>query len=919
MKKFSLLIVVILLCLICIAACVTKPKTIQFISDNTVVASLDTAGKEKLTLPANPQKEGFVFEGWFVDKDVWSVPFGENYLLNKKLKADMKVYAKWTEKNSVLFMVDGQVYEEIKTNGNEALVLPAAPEKSGHRFDGWFVDQNTWQTEFTATYLQNTALTSDLTVYAKWTVAKSVFFYVNGEIYSEIKTNGNEVLVLPDNPEKDDYRFDGWYVDENTWETEFTADYLENKELTANLNVYAKWTQAKTIFFIVDGQTYAEVKTNGNETIQLPAPPTKQDHNFDGWFVDENTWETEFTADYFEDSELTANLNVYAKFTQKKSVKFFVDGELYHTIKTDGNETVTMPASPVIDGREFLGWYVDEGVWEEEFTETYLSTAPLTQDLSVYAKFRVLYTNGLLFTYIPSSATYAVSGYIGTSQTVTLPGVYDGKAVTEIAESAFRNNSQVTSVIIPDGMIRINAYAFGGCANLQSIQLPDSVREIKDNAFFECTKLQLTEYQNALYLGKWLLRAKNQSITQVTIKNDTIGIYAKAFYNCASLTNIAVPEGVVYIGDYAFYGCADLTQLTLSDSIRIIGKEAFAECPSLSYEETGNCLYLNNWLIKAKNTSIESAKLKNTTVGIYRGAFANCVSLEEIVLPNTLKSIGEIAFSNCGISFISIPSSVEYLGERVFFECPNLASLELHEGIKNIPNYTFYNCPKFVVVNLPDSIESIGIEAFTNCGSLTVINISDNVFYIGDGAFAGCPSLQFDKYDNCLYLGNWAIVALNSKITETTLKTSTLGIYPGAFSNCTLLQRADIPQGVVFIGEYAFFKCALLQSISVPESVMYIGDFAFYGCAVDIAVAQNNPIYKSEEGVLFDKKRRNIDCLPHGENRLLYHSFFCKNNLRLCILQLQRIGGNKHPRLGNNHWLRRICKLLRLSHIDNFR
>jgi uncharacterized repeat protein (TIGR02543 family) len=113
MKRASLFIVVILLCLVCIVACVPKPKTIQFISDDTVVANLSTAGKEKITLPDNPQKNGFVFEGWFVDKDVWDVPFGENYLINTKLKADMKVYAKWTEKHSVLLMVDGEVYYTV--------------------------------------------------------------------------------------------------------------------------------------------------------------------------------------------------------------------------------------------------------------------------------------------------------------------------------------------------------------------------------------------------------------------------------------------------------------------------------------------------------------------------------------------------------------------------------------------------------------------------------------------------------------------------------------------------------------------------------------------------------------------------------------------------------------------------------------
>lgn len=68
-----------------------------------------------------------------------------------------------------------------------------------------------------------------------------VNFVVDGEVYATLNTNGEEVIKMPENPTKDDYVFDGWYWDKDTWQTPFTANSLLDAPLSSDMNVYCKW------------------------------------------------------------------------------------------------------------------------------------------------------------------------------------------------------------------------------------------------------------------------------------------------------------------------------------------------------------------------------------------------------------------------------------------------------------------------------------------------------------------------------------------------------------------------------------------------------------------------------------------------------------------------------------------------------
>ena len=118
--------------------------------------------------------------------------------------------------------------EKIKTKGYETIDLPSAQNKENYDFNGWFLDKNIWSEELTRDYFLNKPLLEDLDCYAFYekksepVVEKyTISFYVDNKIFSTIETSGNEILTLPNAPQKENYSFKGWYFDNESFEDVF--------------------------------------------------------------------------------------------------------------------------------------------------------------------------------------------------------------------------------------------------------------------------------------------------------------------------------------------------------------------------------------------------------------------------------------------------------------------------------------------------------------------------------------------------------------------------------------------------------------------------------------------------------------------------------------------------------------------------
>lgn len=148
----------------------------------------------------------------------------------------------------------------------------------------------------------------------------------------------------------------------------------------------------------------------------------------------------------------------------------------------------------------------------------------------------------------------------------------------------------------------------------------------------------------------------------------------------------------------------------------------------------------------------------------------------EVVIPNSVKIIGNQAFYNCkGITSVVIPDSVQEIGSSAFYGCTVLASVTMGNSVQKIGMSAFRGCSSLTAITIPDSVKEIDYYAFSLCDALTSLTIGNSVIEIGFQAFLWCSSLA-------------AIV----------IPASVQRIGSDAFCNCTSLRTVEIkgnPQG----------------------------------------------------------------------------------------------------------------------------
>ena len=208
-------------------------------------------------------------------------------------------------------------------------------------------------------------------------------------------------------------------------------------------------------------------------------------------------------------------------------------------------------------------------------------------------------------------------------------------------------------------------------------------------------------------------------------------------------------------------------------------------------------------------------------------------TISELLDSSDWKStVKTVDLSRSGYTQIGKPD--DYYG--VFQECRQLTEVTLPESLESIGSLAFAGCESLTSINLSDctSLESIGYWAFDSCTSLASIDLSDctSLESIGDGAFAksGLTSINLSGCKNLTSIGNGAFQ--NCAILETiTLPAGLITIGNSAFQKCTSLGTITLPSTVTTIGNSAFWNCGGLTSITLPAGLQNIGNSAFRDCS----------------------------------------------------------------------------------------
>jgi hypothetical protein len=186
------------------------------------------------------------------------------------------------------------------------------------------------------------------------------------------------------------------------------------------------------------------------------------------------------------------------------------------------------------------------------------------------------------FTYTTNNGVITITAYTGTNAVLTIPNTINGLPVTTIAFEAFSSNSTLSSVVIPNSVLKIGDYAFLICSNLLDVTIGYGVTNIGNGAFSGCNSLAVCTIPNSVInIGTYAF-LNCTSLTKVTIGNNVTNIGSSAFSGCSSLTDVTIGTRVASIEFLAFVGCNNLTSLTIPDSVTSIGTFAFSSCDSLT-------------------------------------------------------------------------------------------------------------------------------------------------------------------------------------------------------------------------------------------------------------------------------------------------------------------------------------------------
>ena len=310
----------------------------------------------------------------------------------------------------------------------------------------------------------------------------------------------------------------------------------------------------------------------------------------------------------------------------------------------------------------------------------------------------------------------------------------------------YEERTQITSIVINDGITKVSDFAFYGCNNLSEISIPESVTRIGEYAFKNCEKLE-----------------------EIVLPKSVTEIGNSAFYGCKGLTEIIIPEAVTKISDYAFSRSTALRMIKFEGSAPEIGEYVFRGVSAdVNYPvkneswTTDKKQNYGGYLKWAENGEKQNCgknafwKIDNDVIIIYgTGSMYNYDSAKTCPWLDIRENITKVV----------IEDGITSVGDFAFYGMKNLENIEFSNTLEKVGNYAFKNCVKLSSVELSNELTEIGESAFYGCANIKEITIPEKVTKIASYAFARCTGIKrFIFEGNAPKFGDYAFSKVNATV-----------------------------------------------------------------------------------------------------------------------------------------------------------
>lgn len=319
-----------------------------------------------------------------------------------------------------------------------------------------------------------------------------------------------------------------------------------------------------------------------------------------------------------------------------------------------------------------------------------------------------------------------------------------------------------------------------------------------------------------------------EGVTELTIPTKLDGhsvsaIGTLAFEECRELKKVVIPEGVKSIGVQAFRLCTSLEEVVIPESCLDIDRGVFYYCSALTKVTLPSTItYIPDYMFYMC-TSLKDISVPTTVTEIGVSSFNHC-QISNFPLHEGIVRIGGYAFEGNLISEIKLPSTCKEVGGWAFYNCSNVTTISLNDGLETVGGGAFYNLDKVTSVIFPDSVTAIGSYALRGCTSLTELYVP----FVGEKESAGTE----DIYHFTHLFGDdvGAGASLPAGLKKVTIGGSFTTLIKNSFSGIEGLEEIVFTK-FKYIRDNAFSGCTNLKKLTIPEGVSKIGKNAFKDCS----------------------------------------------------------------------------------------